>query len=319
MRNASSRRVRRHKLQRLEGPNLRAVSKGFEFVQRNRRILMLAPDHDRRAFRRRSHGGGLRGWGLYSPGISCPAGHRIACRQTAGGGDGGGDDFPFQFSPTAGETAAGCCPSSYSCSWDIRNRVQTCVRTETTGTYTLVNCGGSTDPGTTVTVQTVTGGVYQVIAAPLIQINWRAVDIPPTATPGSTSQSIQPTGANSPAESSGLSTGAQAGIGVGAALAGLLLLGGVIGYMVLQRRKRRERGGEAGGGQPVLREKGTNWTAKIYTRSAGMFKNRWCLTSCQLKATQVDTRTPHTHDGEHGTEAYGMREKGYPVWTSGKP
>ncbi|KAK6850935.1 hypothetical protein PG987_000569 [Apiospora arundinis] len=178
MRNASSGRVRRHKLQRLEGPNLRAVSKGFEFVQRNRRIILLAPDHDRRTFRRRSHGGGLERVGLVFAGHLVPAGHRIACRQTAGGGDGGGDDFPFQFSPTAGETAAGCCPSSYSCSWDIRNRVQTCVRTETTGTYTLVNCGGSTDPGTTVTVQTVTGGVYQVIAAPLIQINWRAVDIP---------------------------------------------------------------------------------------------------------------------------------------------
>jgi len=45
-------------------------------------------------------------WGVYSPGIECPAGYATACQATAGGASG----WPLQFSLTAGETAVGCCP-----------------------------------------------------------------------------------------------------------------------------------------------------------------------------------------------------------------
>jgi hypothetical protein len=48
----------------------------------------------------------LQGWGYYSPGISCPAGHVSACSATAGGNQG----WPVQFKLSGGETAVGCCP-----------------------------------------------------------------------------------------------------------------------------------------------------------------------------------------------------------------
>ncbi|KAK7992340.1 hypothetical protein PG996_012644 [Apiospora saccharicola] len=44
--------------------------------------------------------GGLEGWGLYSPGLSCPVGHYGACTKTAS--DGEGEGFAFQFPPTSG-------------------------------------------------------------------------------------------------------------------------------------------------------------------------------------------------------------------------
>lgn len=49
----------------------------------------------------------LNGWGIYSPGISCPDGYSTACAATQGA-DGG---FPFQFSLEKSETAVGCCPT----------------------------------------------------------------------------------------------------------------------------------------------------------------------------------------------------------------
>lgn len=48
------------------------------------------------------------GWGFYSPGISCPAGHTSACSATAGLF--GKTEWPLQYSLSASETAVGCCP-----------------------------------------------------------------------------------------------------------------------------------------------------------------------------------------------------------------
>lgn len=48
------------------------------------------------------------GWGVYSPGIECPAGYATACSATAGGSTG----WPMQFELRSGETAIGCCPRS---------------------------------------------------------------------------------------------------------------------------------------------------------------------------------------------------------------
>jgi len=50
----------------------------------------------------------LHGWGYYSPGIACPAGHASACSAT--GGASGGSGWPVQFKLLDGETAVGCCP-----------------------------------------------------------------------------------------------------------------------------------------------------------------------------------------------------------------
>lgn len=46
------------------------------------------------------------GWGVYSPGLICPASHTTACHATAGVQGG----FDFQFPLSADETAVGCCP-----------------------------------------------------------------------------------------------------------------------------------------------------------------------------------------------------------------
>lgn len=48
------------------------------------------------------------GWGFYSPGVACPAGYATACLAT--GGKSGTSDWDVQFTLSAGETAAGCCP-----------------------------------------------------------------------------------------------------------------------------------------------------------------------------------------------------------------
>lgn len=50
----------------------------------------------------------LRGWGYYSPGISCPAGYEKRCSAT-GTADVSG--FTFQFPLLEGETGIGCCPT----------------------------------------------------------------------------------------------------------------------------------------------------------------------------------------------------------------
>lgn len=49
----------------------------------------------------------LSGWGFYSPGISCPAGHTTACYATHGFRTG----WDMQYTMEEGETAVGCCPT----------------------------------------------------------------------------------------------------------------------------------------------------------------------------------------------------------------
>lgn len=50
--------------------------------------------------------GVMMGWGLYSPGIVCPAGYSTAAMATEGGSSGWG----VEYSMLPGETAAACCP-----------------------------------------------------------------------------------------------------------------------------------------------------------------------------------------------------------------
>jgi hypothetical protein len=48
-------------------------------------------------------------WGVYSPGVVCPAGHTPACSSSFGGNQ-GDLDLVKVFNLVEGETAVGCCP-----------------------------------------------------------------------------------------------------------------------------------------------------------------------------------------------------------------
>ncbi|KAK8044215.1 hypothetical protein PG993_004239 [Apiospora rasikravindrae] len=201
--------------------------------------------------------GYLGGWGFYSPGLACPSGSTSACSKTADDPD-DDDGFTFQFPLTAGETAVGCCPTSFSCVLDASGR-NTCLRTVRSTVYDVVSCGGTAPPGTVTGTWYATSTTYHNIYAPLIQINWRAEDLPArptnsaaaTTASGPTNSVAPPT--SSPSDNpapSGLSSGAYAGIGVGAALGGLILLGGAIGGGLLLRRRRKAQDGSIRRGVP---------------------------------------------------------------------
>ena len=58
----------------------------------------------------------INGFGYYSPGLYCPSGYVSACTQAmlpngAPSPMTSGVSFSFQFPPSAGETAIGCCPT----------------------------------------------------------------------------------------------------------------------------------------------------------------------------------------------------------------
>ncbi|KAH7014159.1 uncharacterized protein B0I36DRAFT_369148 [Microdochium trichocladiopsis] len=132
--------------------------------------------------------GALGGWGVYSPGIVCPAGFTSVVASTYGV-----HESRFQFPLSAGETAVGCCPTISS----LRDAAflatvdgsghQTCRLVLSTGAVDLVRC---TSPGsTTVEARSVpwssgnsTMSQYDIYA-PLIQIVWKSTDIPPGALP----------------------------------------------------------------------------------------------------------------------------------------
>ncbi|KAK2602298.1 hypothetical protein N8I77_008845 [Diaporthe amygdali] len=129
------------------------------------------------------------GWGFYSPGIVCPAGHTSACSATAGLF--GKSDWPVQYSLTAGETAVGCCLSGYSCD-NVGG--QTCVQTTTSLAVPTTGCGIANNadepavfPRATVTAVT--------LFAPMFQMNWRSDDlsafIPAPQTSSTSSQPIE--------------------------------------------------------------------------------------------------------------------------------
>ncbi len=121
----------------------------------------------------------------------------------------------------------------------------------------------------------------------MIQLNWRSVDLPassttssspgartgstsPTSTSTSTSSdALGPTGAAQQPAPSGLSTGAKAGIGVGAALGALALLA----LAVFLYRRRKGVAKDASGAHPTAHElagrKGPYDTAELPTGKDG--------------------------------------------------
>ncbi|KAK8092566.1 hypothetical protein PG999_014765 [Apiospora kogelbergensis] len=184
--------------------------------------------------------GALGGWGFYSPGLSCPAGYTSACTKTADTNS--QNDFTFQFAPTAGETAVGCCPTSFSCSLDQSGH-NTCLRTARSTFQDVVSCGGTAPPGTAASTMVATSTTHLHILAPLIQINWQASDRPATATNMTAAETRPADSSDAQGRQAGLSTGAYAGIGVGATIVSLLLLTGLVAGGFLLRRKRRKRDG----------------------------------------------------------------------------
>lgn len=196
----------------------------------------------------------FNGWGFYSPGTLCPSGFTTACTATFGQTL---DAWLLQFKLTAGETAAGCCPSGvygeeYSCAnWPpdqgsaTYEYVQTCVLVANPTSIDVHPCEASTNgvapqitsqvPPYTTTI--ITGSVTSTstltsfeLHAPLIQINWRAEDL--------ATQTSIPTSTSSPSEGSSISSGAVAGIVIGAVVCLASTATGMFWYV----RKRRTKG-----------------------------------------------------------------------------
>lgn len=149
--------------------------------------------------------------------------------------------------------------SGYYCTADLAHGVaQTCVQYNTLGTLSTYSC----TKGSTSTGATVLGGDSILTAfAPMIQINWRAVDrgvtdsiatetgtsITGTNTSGagkSTATTLADAASTSSASTSGISTGAAIGIAVGVSL-GVLMTAIFVGCL-LWRRRRRTPGGSNG-------------------------------------------------------------------------
>ncbi|KKF96526.1 hypothetical protein CFO_g1150 [Ceratocystis platani] len=87
--------------------------------------------------------------------------------------------WEVQFSMLPGETAVGCCPEGYSCTADLANGIaQTCIQYNTMGTLSTLSCNGAS----TITGSTVLSNYDSFTGyAPLIQINFRDVDIGKTS------------------------------------------------------------------------------------------------------------------------------------------
>ncbi|KAK3356832.1 hypothetical protein B0T25DRAFT_537507 [Lasiosphaeria hispida] len=185
----------------------------------------------------------LSGWGLYSPGISCPVGFTSACHATA---DSSRADWAMQFLMEPGETAVGCCPPGFNCH---NQNGQTCIAVVRTITLSTVTCRSGRFEGFDFATIPNAAVPSLNIFAPMIQIAWKASDQPPSSTsspPSSssretpptppTSGSLNPPTAAASPEPSGLSGAAIAGISVTATV---LVLGAVLGAVFVWWKKRR--------------------------------------------------------------------------------
>ncbi|OTB03196.1 hypothetical protein M426DRAFT_12783 [Hypoxylon sp. CI-4A] len=184
----------------------------------------------------------LSGWGYYSPGILCPAGHTSACFATAGGHSDWQPQIPLQ----SDETAAGCCPSSFVCG--ISDGIPTCINTARASSgfaMTCVSTGSAFEPQTIPT--TITSGTEEItinsrtLYAPLIQINWKATDRTSTSSYSAPSEAPSETSTADPSQQNSLSTGAKTGIGIGVGVAVLALVG-VLSWLLVRYRRSRQSG-----------------------------------------------------------------------------
>ncbi|KAK4175413.1 hypothetical protein QBC36DRAFT_216312 [Triangularia setosa] len=161
------------------------------------------------------------GWGFYSPGLECPAGYHSACTASATS-----QGWRLQFRLEPEETFVGCCPTAYACH---NENGQTCISNARTTTIETYQC----ESGSTINLAPMTlphrNWSQANIYAPMIQLAWKPSDLPSESRPIATA---------GPDESSGggMSTGAIAGVAVGAAAVVIAI---VIGTFLLWRMKRR--------------------------------------------------------------------------------
>ncbi|KAI1367069.1 hypothetical protein F5Y08DRAFT_299329 [Xylaria arbuscula] len=216
-----------------------------------------------------STGVAVGGWGIYSPGTSCPTGYATSCVAT-GSIDGG---FPFQFEVLESETAIGCCPTGFQCVYTPgSDNAQTCYSVARTGSFPVVGCSSGTSndfhyhhvPVTVTVTETVQSFSVEfesesisyidavTVYAPLFQIHYQSTDLSladsvtgssSSASGGDTTArpSISPSLSASPSNNAGLSTAAKAGIGVGVGLGGLGLL--LLSISIFLYRRRRGASG----------------------------------------------------------------------------
>ncbi|ETS73828.1 hypothetical protein PFICI_14774 [Pestalotiopsis fici W106-1] len=205
-----------------------------------------------------STGVALNGWGFYSPGIQCPVGYATSCVATEGVAGG----FNFQFELLPSETAIGCCPTGFQCSQNFnRDTGQTCISVGSTGSFAAVQCSSGQSEGFTyldlpaTVTETVSSSESALIletftlSAPLFQLNFQSSDLPSTVTgpititTDATTSSASTFPQTASSASGGLSTGAKAGIGVGAGLAVIALFGALLFYFSRRRKRPAELAG----------------------------------------------------------------------------
>jgi len=178
----------------------------------------------------------------YSPGF-CPAGYTAGCMTP----------LPAK-GLVASETTVTCCPTSYSCQpspYNLQGSTYLCVSRIVTFIGEQLTLSGSQTVATIPTV-TVTPNDNWIANAFGIQVRYQSTDFVSPITASSSSSGHQTLSSSpdgtSPAQSTsistaspsgGLSTGAAAGIGVGATLGFLMLVGLVILVGCRNRRNGR--------------------------------------------------------------------------------
>ena len=142
-----------------------------------------------------SHAGPpLYAFGVYSPGLDCPAGLATACTEIADVPVSSvplDDDpaatktfapiisptsFAFNFPPTASaETAVGCCPTGFQCGY--RRGVQVCHSRLSAGTQPTFAVGGCAGPALALNPREALPSGGMDLYAPVVQLHFRPSDL----------------------------------------------------------------------------------------------------------------------------------------------
>lgn len=288
------------------------------------------------------------GWGFYSPGLACPTGYTTACTAEYGRRP----EWNIQFTLNPGETAAGCCPSGFTCTNRNGNTCIAVISTETSTAIPTASCSMTNMDGlatatfpdvvlSTVTSTTATNAPpsvgletitrKMVLLAPMFQLNYQSSDLETTTTSSSTSSSTTgsssassrtgssdttgtaATGAGAGAATTdttlpaaadgnkGLSTGAMAGIGVGAALGGLLLGAlAIAAWFAMRKRRRRRDEGYAAAAAAAADHGGPQ---ELYPDAYHKIPPGWDARSPETVRTELpDYNSPHTYIGRTPVE-----------------